>query len=140
MSGKKLDIIDKVLSACYAYNKEALFVMSLMHQYEERGNLSKKQLEGLLLKAQKVPDMPPSWLATLEATILKMHTKEKAPATVNTPMFQQDEELGKKMEAILNKYPQHKRIIFLFTRYNKREQFTAVEKTEVDKFYKLLVR
>jgi hypothetical protein len=75
MAGKKLDIIDKVLSACYAHNKDALFVMSLMHQYEERGSLSKKQLEGLFLKAQKVPEMPPNWLATLEATILKIHTK-----------------------------------------------------------------
>jgi len=139
MAGKKLDIIDKVLSACYAHNKDALFVMSLMHQYEERGSLSKKQLEGLFLKAQKVPEMPPNWLATLEATILKMHTKEKAPALINTPMFQQDEELGKKMEAILAKYPQHKRIVFLYARYTKREQFTAVEKAEIEKFYKLLV-
>jgi hypothetical protein len=54
-------------------------------------------------------------------------------------MFQQDEELGKKMEAILAKYPQHKRIVFLYARYTKREQFTAVEKAEIEKFYKLLV-
>jgi hypothetical protein len=28
-----------------------------MHQYEERGGLKKKQLEGLYLKAQKVTDI-----------------------------------------------------------------------------------
>ena len=42
----KLDIIDKILEACYKHNPDALFVMSLMHQYEDRGSLSKKQLEG----------------------------------------------------------------------------------------------
>lgn len=140
MSGKKLDIIDKVLNACYAYNSDALFVMSLMHQYEERGTLSKKQLEGLLHKARKVPEMPSNWIATLEATILKMHTKEKAPATINTPVFVQDEELGKKMEAILAKYPQHKRVVFLYARYKKLEPISAAEKTEIEKFYKLLIK
>jgi len=48
-----IDIIDKILDACYKHNPDALFIMSLMHQYEERGGLSKKQLEGLLLKAKK---------------------------------------------------------------------------------------
>ena len=41
----KLDIIDRVLEICYKHNPDALFVMSLMHQYEERGSLSKKQLQ-----------------------------------------------------------------------------------------------
>ncbi|MBX9733250.1 MAG: hypothetical protein K2X37_04245 [Chitinophagaceae bacterium] len=139
MSGKKLDIIDKILNACYAHNSDALFVMSLMHQYEERGTLSKKQLEGLLHKARNVPEMPTNWIATLEATILKMHTKEKAPATINTPVFVQDEELGKKMEVILAKYPQHKRVVFLYARYKKSEPISATEKAEIEKFYKLLI-
>lgn len=103
MAARKLDIIDKVLDACYKYNSDALFVMSLMHQYEERGSLSKKQLEGLLHKARKVPDMPVNWLATLEATVLKMHTREKAPATINTPVFEKDLAAGTMMEAILVK-------------------------------------
>ena len=33
VSKQKLDIIDKVLDACYKHNPDALFVMSLMHQY-----------------------------------------------------------------------------------------------------------
>ena len=75
-----IDIIDKILDACYKHNPDALFIMSLMHQYEERGSLSKKQLEGLYLKAAKVTDLPPSWLATLEAEILKRPTRDKTPA------------------------------------------------------------
>lgn len=136
----KLDIINRVLEACYKHNPDALFVMSLMHQYEERGSLSKKQLQGLLAKASKVPDIPINLLATLEATINRMHTREKAPATVGKPLFEKDFPLGEKMEAILAKYPQHKRVIFLFDKYNRKEHLTPVEKDEVVKFYKLLIK
>ncbi len=68
---KKIDVIDKLLSLCYAHNKDALFIMSLMHQYEERGSLSKKQLEGLLLKAQKIKEIPAHQIAAVEAIVLK---------------------------------------------------------------------
>lgn len=139
MSKGKLDIIDKVLEACYKYNPDALFVMSLMHQYEERGSLSKKQLEGLLAKASKVPDMPVNWLATLEATIHKMHTRAKDPATVGKPLFAKDEALGAKMQSILQKYPAHKRVVFLFEKFNRNELMSPLEKSEIEKFYKLLV-
>ncbi|MBH2004110.1 MAG: hypothetical protein I8H66_05410 [Sphingobacteriia bacterium] len=138
-SKQKLDIIDKILDACYRYNPDALFVMSLMHQYEERGSLSKKQLEGLYQKALKVPDMPVNWLATLQATINKMHTREKAPAVNSSPLFKKDEVAGEKMAAILQRYPQHKRVIFLFSKYQQNELLTLAESAEVDKFYKLLM-
>lgn len=139
ISKNKLDIIDKILDACYKHNPDALFIMSLMHQYEERGSLSKKQLEGLYLKAAKVPEMPVNWLATLEATINKMHTREKSPAQINTPLYEKDELIGQKMELILQKYPQHKRVLFLYTKYQKNEILTQVEKAEVEKFYKILL-
>jgi hypothetical protein len=136
----KLDIIDKVLDACYKHNPDALFVMSLMHQYEERGSLSKKQLQGLLAKASKVPDMPSNLLATLEATINRMHTREKAPATVGRPLFEKDHSLGLLMDAILAKYPQHKRVLFLMSKFNRNELLTATEKSEIEKFHKHLIQ
>ncbi len=139
ISKNKLDIIDKILDTCYKHNPDALFIMSLMHQYEERGSLSKKQLEGLYLKAAKVPEMPVNWLATLEATINKMHTREKSPAQINTPLYEKDELIGQKMELILQKYPQHKRVLFLHTKYQKNEVITPVEKAEIEKFYKILL-
>ena len=140
ISKNKLDIVDKVLDACYKHNPDALFVMSLMHQYEERGSLSKKQLEGLYQKAAKVPEIPPNWLATLEATINKMHTREKAIPVVNTPVFEKDEAIGEKMVAILQKYPQHKRVLFLHSKHLQNETISPVEKAEIEKFFKLLVR
>ena len=139
VSKQKLDIIDKVLDACYKHNPDALFVMSLMHQYEERGSLSKKQLEGLYQKASKIPEMPVSWLATLEATINRMYTREKSLAVNNTPLFEKDEAAGQKMAAILEKYPQHKRVLFLNTKHQKNEVLTPAEKVEIEKFFKLLI-
>lgn len=134
-----IDIIAKILDALYAHNPDALFVMSLMHQYEERGSLSKKQLEGLLSKAQKVKDLPPNWLGTLEAIILKMPTRYKSTETITaSPIYQKDEEAGQLMNAILEKYPQHKRVLFLRTKYENNEVLSVDEIGELKKFYKVL--
>jgi hypothetical protein len=134
-----IDIIGKVLDACYAHNPDALFVMSLMHQYEERGSLSKKQLQGLLSKAQKVKDMPTSWLGTLEAIILKMPTRYKSEEPIApAPIYEKNEEAGKLISSILDKYPQHKRVLFLALKYNNHEPISADEINELKRFYKAL--
>jgi hypothetical protein len=134
-----IDIIAKILDALYAHNPDALFVMSLMHQYEERGSLSKKQLEGLLSKAQKVKEIPQNWLGTLEAIILKMPTRYKSTETITaSPVYRKDEATGQLITDILAKYPQHKRVLFLKAKYENNEVLTADEAGEVKKFYKLL--
>lgn len=134
-----IDIIAKILDALYAHNPDALFVMSLMHQYEERGSLSKKQLEGLLSKAQKAKDIPPNWLGTLEAIILKMPTRYKSTETItSSPIYQKDETPGKLINAIITKYPQHKRVLFLKTKYENNEPLSVDEVAELKKFCKVL--
>lgn len=134
-----IDIIAKILDALYAHNPDALFVMSLMHQYEERGSLSKKQLQGLLSKAQKVKDMPSSWLGTLEAIILKMPTRYKpVEPVVASPIYQKDETAGKYISAILARYPEHKRVLFLQAKYANNEPLSADETAELKKFAKVL--
>ena len=134
-----IDIIAKILDALYAHNPDALFVMSLMHQYEERGSLSKKQLEGLLSKAQKVEGIPQNWLGTLEAIILKMPTRYKSTETIAaSPIYQKDEVAGQLINEILAKYPQHKRVLFLKAKYNNNEPLSIEETGELKKFYKVL--
>lgn len=135
-----IDIIAKVLDAVYNHNTDALFTMSLMHQYEERGSLSKKQLEGLLQKAQKVQDIPPNWLGTLEAIILKMPTRHKSTVENITPIYTKDPEVGKLIAAVLEKYPQHKRVLFFRARYDNNELMSAEELTELKRFYKILFK
>jgi len=139
MKNSSIDVIDKILDACYKHNPDALFIMSLMHQYEERGSLSKKQLQGLYLKAQKVKDMPANWLATLEAVIAKMPNRFKSEAATHVPLYQKDEEVGKIITSILNKYPQHKRVLYLQAKYNNNEPLSAPEIAELEKFKKLLL-
>lgn len=134
-----IDIIAKILDALYAHNPDALFVMSLMHQYEERGSLSKKQLEGLLSKAQKAPEIPQSWLGTLEAIILKMPTRYKSTEAITaSPVYTKDETAGRIIDEILAKYPQHKRVLFLKAKYDNNEPLNTDETTELKKFYKVL--
>ena len=134
-----IDIIGKILDACYTHNPDALFVMSLMHQYEERGSLSKKQLEGLLSKAQKVKDIPPNLLGTLEAIILKMPTRYKSEEpVVAAPIYEKNEEAGKLINTILARYPEHKRVLFLQLKYNNRELISTDEINELKRFYKAL--
>ncbi len=134
-----IDIIGKILDACYTHNPDALFVMSLMHQYEERGSLSKKQLQGLLLKAQKVKEIPHSWLGTLEAIILKMPNRYKSEEPVSpAPIFEKNEEAGKLIHSILAKYPQHKRVLFLQVKYQNHELVSIDEINELKRFCKAL--
>jgi hypothetical protein len=135
-----IDIIDKILDTCYKHNPDALFIMSLMHQYEERGSLSKKQMEGLYLKAEKVPDLPPSWLATLEAMILKRPSRDKTPPVPLKPMYVPDEQSEIYIAGILEKYPEHKRVLFLQSKINNKEFMSQDEKKELEKFHRLLIK
>jgi hypothetical protein len=134
-----IDIIAKILDALYEYNPDALFVMSLMHQYEERGSLSKKQLQGLLSKAQQAKEIPPNWLGTLEAIILKMPTRYKSTEKItSSPIYQKDENMGVLINGILAKYPQHKRVLFLKAKYENNEALSVDEVAELNRFHKVL--
>ena len=133
-----VDIISEVLKASREAYPNSSFVQSLSVQYEERGGLSKKQLEGLYQIAQKVNTIPVGKLSTLEAIILKKPNRYKSDKPAPTPLYKKDEELGKKITAILEKYPQHKRVLFLKAKYENNEVFSSTETADLGKFYKLL--
>jgi hypothetical protein len=116
------------------------FAQSILLQYQERGGLSKKQLQGLYGMAQKINSIAPAKLATLAAIILKKPTKERSPAPLTaSPVYQKDETAGKMIAAILEKYPQHKRVLFLRSRYDNNDPLSAAEMRELEKFKKLIV-
>ena len=133
-----VDIVLDILKAVLEAQPLSSFTQSLLHQYQERGGLSKKQLEGLYSKATKVKTIPPGKMATLEAIILRKHSKHKSELPTATPLYEKDEETGKMIEAILARYPQHKRVLFFKLKYDNNEIFSASEKTELQKFNKLL--
>ena len=135
-----VDIIQDVMKETLAAYPSSKFVESLLAQYLERGSLSKKQLEGLHSKAQNVSTITPGKLATLQAIIMKMPNRFKSPLPENIPLPVKDVLLEKKLTEILGRYPQHKRVLFIKLRFDNNEAISALEKSEVDRFHKLLVR
>lgn len=133
-----VDVIKDVMEALLIAQPQAPFVQSLYKQYEERGGLSKKQLEGLYNKALKIKTIPAGKLATLEAMILKRPTRYKSAPPPPKPMYEKDERIGQMMEGILAKYPQHKRVLFLKSKYDNNETLTSAEVLEVERFNKVL--
>lgn len=135
-----LDIILDILKDSLVAYPTSKFIESLLYQYQERGSLSKKQLEGLLSKASNVKSLSPGKLATLEAIILKMPTREKAPAAkaASTPVI--DNLLENQLTDLLAKYPQHKRVLFIKLKLDNNEPVSTLEKSEVQRFHKLLIK
>ena len=135
-----VDIIKDLLDLLAVAYPDSTFIKSLSFQYEERGGLSKKQLEGLYKKAVKINTIPSSKLATLEAVILKRPTRYKSGLPENTPLYTKNPTTGKLIDAILEKYPQHKRILFLQSKYKNNEAISPAEIAEIEKFGKLLLK
>ncbi len=134
----EIDIINEVLEACILAYPVSSFVISLYKQYQERGSLSKKQLEGIFGKAQKIKDLSPAKLATLEALIKKMPTRFKSEAPSSTTIYEKEEGTGQLINEILEKYPQHKRVLFLKAKYDNNEPLSSTELADLKRFKKLL--
>lgn len=133
-----VDVVMDILKALLEAQPHSTFVASLYQQYQERGGLSKKQLEGLFNKSLKVKSIPANKLATLEAMILKRPNRYKSAPPPPKPLYEKDEKIGQMMEAILAKYPQHKRVLFLKSKYDNNETLTPAEVLEVERFTKVL--
>ncbi len=133
-----VDIIKDLLELTLVAHPGSEFIKSLAYQYEERGGLSKKQLEGLYKKAGKIESIPANKLATLEAMILKRPTRYKSSLPENTPLYTKDVKTGQMIDGILEKYPQHKMVLFFKTKYDNNEVLSSGEITELERFHKLL--
>jgi len=133
-----LDIINDVLEECIAAYPVSSFVISLYKQYRERGSLSKKQLQGLHSKASKIKDIAPGKLATVEAIINKMATKDKSALPAAKPVLVKEEGTGQLIEEILAKYPQHKRVLFFKSKYDNNETLSPAELHDLKRFKQVL--
>ena len=133
-----VDIILDILKAVLESQPLSSFTQSLLKQYQERGGLSKKQLEGLYNKASKINSIPLNKLATLEAIILKKPQKHRSALPPNDELYKKDEIIGQLINSILEKYPQHKRVLFFRSKYDNNEPLSPSDLTELQKFKKLL--
>jgi hypothetical protein len=133
-----VDIILDILKAVVEAQPGSTFAQSLLVQYQERGGLSKKQLQGLFNKAEKVKTIPIGKMATLEAIILKKPNRYKSALPVAASPDKKDEAAGQMIGAILTKYPEHKRVLFFRSKYDNNEMLSATEMSELQRFSKLL--
>ena len=141
MENKKpvVDIINEVLEACILAYPVSSFIISLYKQYISRGWLTKKQMQGLYDKASKIEGFSTGKLATLEAMINKMPTRYKSeiPAIIS-PVYQKDETTEQLINTILSKYPQHKRVLFLQSKFLNNQPLSSGEISELKRFIQLL--
>ena len=135
----EINILLDILKQMVLAHPDSVFVNSLYQQYCNRGGLSKKQMEGLYSKALKTSSIPGHKLATLEAIIKKKPTRERAAATIKADLPVKDTISGELLLSILAKYPQHKRVLFLQTKYNNNEPLSVAETEEIKKFSKILL-
>ena len=134
----ELDIVNEVLEECILAYPISSFVIGLYQQYQRRGSLSKKQLEGLHSKASQIENIQPGKLATLEALIKKMRTRYKSETPQLKPLYEKDKTAGEFIAAVLDKYPQHKRVLFLKSKYENNETLSVLEIDELKRFSQML--
>ncbi len=135
-----VDIVNDILVASIAAYPDSAFLKSLLNQYEERGSLSKKQLQGLFQKASRIATLSPSKLATLEAEILKRPNRYRSEPPPPKPVYEKDKETGELIDKILAKYPEHKRVLYFRARNENNEVFSAAELSELKRFGAILLK
>ena len=134
------DAVNEVLEACIMAYPVSAFIISLYKQYQTRGSLSKKQLEGLHSKASQIEGLAPGKLATLEAIIKKMPNRFKSDKPEPKKEIEKDDKLEKLMDEILLKYPQHKRVLFLKSKFENNDPFTSADLADLKRFEETLRR
>lgn len=135
-----IDIINEVLEECILAYPVSSFIISLYQQYQRRGSLSKKQLQGLHAKASSVEGFSHAKLGTLEAIIKRMPTRYKSEAPPPKPLYEKEEGVIELIEAVLSKFPQHKRVLFLQTKYQNNEMLTPQDLNDLKKFAEIASR
>lgn len=130
------DIVNDVLERCILAYPVSSFVISLYKQYQQRGSLSKKQLEGLYGKASKIEDINPGILATLEALIKRMPNRFKSELPEEEKEIEEDPNISM-LNKILETFPQHKAAMFLNEKIKNGISLSAQENSDVERFYKL---
>ena len=131
-------MINEVLEECIQAYPLSSFIISLYKQYQHRGSLSKKQLQGLYSKASKIENLPPGKLAAIEAIIKRMPTRYKSELPESKPLFEKEEAIGQMITKILTKYPNHKRVLFLKVKYDNNNLFTPSDLADLKRFHGLL--
>jgi hypothetical protein len=130
----EIDSVNVLLEECIMAFPVSSFIISLYKQYQQRGSLSKKQLQGLHSKASTIRDLAPGKLAAVEAIIKRMPTRFKSSVPENKPLYEKDKATGEMIDFILSKNASHKRVLFLKSKFDNNETLSPPELSELKKF------
>lgn len=136
--GPAIDSINVLLEECILAYPVSSFVISLYKQYQSRGSLSKKQLQGLYDKASKIEGLAPGKLAAVEFIIKKMPTRNKLPLPPPKPLYQKDEAAAKLVDKLLAVYPAHKRVLFLKAKLDRFDPLTPAETDDLKRLARVI--
>jgi hypothetical protein len=67
-----------------------------------------------------------------------MPTRYKSELPENKPLFEKEESTGKLITEILSRYPQHKRLLYLQSKFENNEIFTQSDLADLKRFKSLL--
>ena len=137
---QRFDIVEEVLESTLEAFPLSSLIIGYFKQYNQRGFLTKKQIIGLLAKAKQANNIPTSKLATIEALIKKMPDRIKSSLPEKTPVFQRDPEVKPLLDEILIKFPEHKRALFLQSKYMNNEVIIPQEMQELRQFQKVAAK
>ena len=132
----EVDIVMDLLKDVAEANPGNSFAQSILIQYQERGGLSKKQLQGLYGKAEKLPGISIAKLA--EAIILRKNEKTRSPKPEVKPLYEKDEKTGLQIRAILERFPEHKQVKYLQAKYENNELLSSAELLDLQRIFKAL--
>jgi len=135
-----MDVTLQILEKLKAEKPDSAFIVSLHHQYCNRGGLSKKQLEGLYAKAKQSELITETQLATLEAIIKKKPTRFRSEKIEKAPDFRKDTAALPLLKNILEKYPQHKMVLFLHSKAMADQPLSDSEINEIKRLHQLLIK
>jgi hypothetical protein len=135
----RIDIVNEVLEECILAYPLSSFIISLYKQYQQRGSLSKKQMQGLYGKASKIEHLPPGKLAAIELIIKKMTTRDKSELPAAAPLFKKEKHTGELIMEILARYPQHKQVLFLKSKYDNNELLSPADLADLKRFRQQLI-
>lgn len=134
----EVDIVLDLLKEVAAANPGNNFAQSILLQYQERGGLSKKQLQGLYGKAERLPGISNAKLATLEAIILRKNEKTRSPKPEIKPLYEKEEKTGFQIRAILERFPGHKQAKYLLAKFENNEPLSSSELLDLQRIFKAL--
>jgi len=101
------------------------------------GNL-KQETTDRTAKASQIEGIAPGKLAAIETIIKRMPDKVRPVEITRSPVVTKDSSIGETLERLLAAYPNHKRGLFLHSKFQLNESFSPEEMADIKRLKQML--